>query len=76
MASVDYLDDIVIPDEPFGTIKKRPAPMPPSQQASSFKSDALKEKHVVRNYTSPFSAKQDPTKALHNINNKIGWVSI
>ena len=54
LVTVDNLDDIVIPDEPFSTIKKRPAPTPPKKQ-----SNATVNPHIIN---TSFTATGNPRK--------------
>ena len=74
MANCDNLDDLVIPDEPFSTIKKRPAPPTPNQNSMKIKSNVQGGRNSPRNNITVAPLQRiDKTRTLPADNRKIGY---
>ena len=59
LVNCDDLDDIVIPDEPFSTIKKRPAPQPPVKRDTQPRTSLTPGTKILRNSSSIPTSKND-----------------
>ena len=59
LVNCDDLDDIVIPDEPFSTIKKRPAPQPPIKRDTHPRTTLSPDTKILRNSSSIPTSKND-----------------
>ena len=74
LVNCDDLDDIVIPDEPFSTIKKRPAPQPPLKRDVQPSPKLPSDDKIARNSSVISTSKHDPNSTSDINAKKSGYV--